>query len=193
MEGWKDWCWSWNSNTLVTWWEELTHWKRPWCWERLRAGGEGDDRGWDDWMASLTQWTWVWASSGSWWWTGRPGVLQSQRLRHDWVTELTDDHLFLIANVEVFKKIINSSLLKCGCAPVEENFSMKCWDHQICSSTMAMPFTYSVWPDKSREAFSSICGCMSWFSLNHVLHHVVYSLSLAVFSHHADHGWLVWP
>ena len=53
-----------------------THWKRPWCWERLRAG-EGDDRGWDDWMASLTQWTWVWVSSGSWWWTGKPGMLQS--------------------------------------------------------------------------------------------------------------------
>ena len=51
---WKDWCWSWNANTLATWWEELTHWKRPWCWERLGAGGEGDDRGWDGWMASPT-------------------------------------------------------------------------------------------------------------------------------------------
>ena len=50
---WKDWCWSWNSNTLATWCEEPTHWKRPWCWERLKSGGEGDDRGWDDWMASL--------------------------------------------------------------------------------------------------------------------------------------------
>ena len=54
---WKDWCWSWNCNTLATWCEELTHWKRPQCWERLRAGGEGDNRGWDGWMASLTQWT----------------------------------------------------------------------------------------------------------------------------------------
>ena len=84
-------CWSWNSNTLGTWCEELTHWKRPWCWERLKMGGEGGNRGWDDWMASLTQWTWVWASSGSWWWTGRRGVLQStgsQRVRHYWVTEL---------------------------------------------------------------------------------------------------------
>ena len=61
---WNDWCWSWNSNTLTTWCEELTHWKRPWCWERLKAGGEGDDRGWDGWMASLTQCLWVWASSG---------------------------------------------------------------------------------------------------------------------------------
>ena len=54
----------WISNTLATWWEELTHWKRPWCWERLKAGGEGDDGGWDGWMGSSTQWTWVWASSG---------------------------------------------------------------------------------------------------------------------------------
>ena len=65
-----------KSNTLVTWWEELTHWKRPWCWERLEAGGEWN-RGWDGWMASLTQWTRVWASSGSWWWTGKSGLLQS--------------------------------------------------------------------------------------------------------------------
>ena len=87
---WKDWRWSWNSSHLATWCEELTHWKRPWCWERLSAGGEGDDRGWDGWMASLTQWTWVWVNSGSWWWTGRPGVLQSmksQRAEHDLATE----------------------------------------------------------------------------------------------------------
>ena len=64
---WKDWHWIWSSNTLATWCEELIHWKRPWCWERLKAGGEGDDRGWDGWKASPIQWTWVWASSGSWW------------------------------------------------------------------------------------------------------------------------------
>ena len=66
-------------------------WKRPWCWARLKAGGEGDNRGWDGWMSSPTQWTWVWVNSGSWWWTGRPGVLQSmgsQRVRHGWATEL---------------------------------------------------------------------------------------------------------
>ena len=73
---WKDWCWSWSPNTLATWCEELTHLKRPWCWERLRAGGEGDNRGWDGWMASPTQRTWVCVDTGSWWWTGRPGVLQ---------------------------------------------------------------------------------------------------------------------
>ena len=54
-------------HTLVPWCKELTHWKRPWCWERLKAGGEGDDRGWDCWIASRTQWTWVWVNSGSWW------------------------------------------------------------------------------------------------------------------------------
>ena len=90
---WKDWCWSWNSNTLATSCEELTHWKRLWCWEGLGAGGEEDDRGWDGWMASLTRWTWVCVNSGSWCWTGRPGVLQfmgSQRVGQDWTTKLND-------------------------------------------------------------------------------------------------------
>ena len=84
-------CWSWNANTLATWCKELTHWKRPWCWERLKAGGKGDNRGWDGWMASPTQWTWVWVNSGSWWWTGRPGMLQSkgsQGVGHNRETEL---------------------------------------------------------------------------------------------------------
>ena len=77
---------------LATWCKELTHWKRAWCWEKLKVGGDGDDRGWDGWMASPTQWAWVWANSGSWWWTGRPGVLQSmgsQRVKHAWA-ELTE-------------------------------------------------------------------------------------------------------
>ena len=71
---WMDWFWSW-SNTLATYCKEPTHKKRLWCWERLKAEGEGDDRGWDGWMASPTEWTWVWVNFGSWWWTGRPGVL----------------------------------------------------------------------------------------------------------------------
>ena len=69
----------------------LTHWKKPWCWKLLKVAREGDDRGWDGWMAWLTWWTWVWVNSGSWWWTGRPGTLQSmgsQRVRHNWATEL---------------------------------------------------------------------------------------------------------
>ena len=73
----QDWCWTWNSNTLATSREELTHWKWLWCWEGRGAGGEGDDRGWDGWMASPTRWAWVWVNSGSWWWTGRPGCCGS--------------------------------------------------------------------------------------------------------------------
>ena len=68
-------------NTVATWCEELTHWKRPWCWERLKAGGEGNNRRWDGWMASPAWWTWVWVSSGSWWWTGKSGVLQYMGLQ----------------------------------------------------------------------------------------------------------------
>ena len=98
----QEWCW--NSSTLATSCEQLTHWKRLWCWEGLGAGGEGDDRGWDGWMASPTRWMWVWVTSGSWWWTGRPGVLWfmgSQRVGHNWVTELnwTVDHLYVKSKV----------------------------------------------------------------------------------------------
>ena len=77
--------------TLATSCQELTHWKRLWCWEGLGEGGEGDDRGWEGWMASLTRWMWVWVDSGSWWWTGRPDVLRFmglQRVGHDWATDL---------------------------------------------------------------------------------------------------------
>ena len=70
---------------LATWCEELTHWKRPWCWEKLKAGGKGGNKGWDGWMAALTQWTWVWGNSERQWWTEKPGMLQfmgSQRIGH---------------------------------------------------------------------------------------------------------------
>ena len=97
----------WNSNPWTTWWEELTHWKRPWCWERLRAG-EGDNRGWDGWMASPTQWTWVWVVSGSWWWTGTPGVLCAvhgvtrSRTRLDW-TEYCVLFFVYVQQLEIYK------------------------------------------------------------------------------------------
>ena len=87
---WKDWCWSWSSSILVIRCEWNTHWKSPWCWERLRAEREESIRGWYDWMASLIQWTWTWANPRRWWGTGRPGVLQSmgsQRVRHNWTAE----------------------------------------------------------------------------------------------------------
>ena len=84
------------------------YWKRPWCWKGLGAGGEGDDRGWDGWMASPTRWTWVWVNSRSWWWTGRPGMLWfmgSQRVGHDWATELTDCK---IQNILMHLKCVHS-------------------------------------------------------------------------------------
>ena len=106
---WKDWCWSWNSNTLATWCKELTHLKRPWCWERLWAGGEGDDREWGGWMASPTRWAWVCVDSGSWWWTGRPGMLQfmgSQRVRHDWATELNSKVNTLLQHISLLASLL---------------------------------------------------------------------------------------
>ena len=82
-----------KAETPVVWPPHVNSWLlgKDWCWERLWAGGEGDDRGWDGWMASPTRWMWVWVNSGSWWWTGRPGVLRfmgSQRIGHNWATEL---------------------------------------------------------------------------------------------------------
>ena len=88
----------------------LTHFKRSWCWERLKAGGEGDDSRWDGWMASPTQWTWVWVNSRSWCWTGRPCLLQSvgsERDRHDWATEL---NWICVKACEDFKVIWTSEL-----------------------------------------------------------------------------------
>ena len=82
-----------KAETPVLWPPHVKSWfiGKDWCWEGLGAGEEGDDRGWDGWMASLTRWTWIWVNSRSWWWTGRPGMLRfmwSQRVGHDWVTEL---------------------------------------------------------------------------------------------------------
>ena len=94
---WKDWCWSWNSNSLATWCEEPIHWKRPWCWERLKAGGERYYKGWDGWMTSPTQRTWVWANSRKWWRTGKPGMLQavgSQWVGQDWGTEQQQNNMW---------------------------------------------------------------------------------------------------
>ena len=84
--------WSWNFNTFATWCEEPIHWKRPWCWERLKAGGEGVDRGWDGWMASPARLRWVWVSSGSWWWTGKPGMVHSMGVAKSqtWLRNWTD-------------------------------------------------------------------------------------------------------
>ena len=90
---------------LAIWCKELTHWKRPWCWERLKAGGEGGDRGWDGEMASPAWWTWVWASSRSWWWTGKPGVLQSMGVTKSqmWLSNWTElNALFNLVSILLY-------------------------------------------------------------------------------------------
>ena len=111
---WKDWCWSWNSSSLGTWCGELSDLKRPWCWERLKAEGEGDVRGQDGWMASPSQWTLVWVSSGSLRGTGNPGVLQSmglQRVGHNWMTELNSTLPYWTAMGQ--REIITSPGINC--------------------------------------------------------------------------------
>ena len=129
---WKDWCYSWSFSTLATLCEELTHWKRLWCWEGLEAEGEGDDRGWDGWMASLTWWTWVWVNSGIWWWTGRPGVLRFmglQRVGHDWATELNwTDSTFSLSNINE-KKSINIGIWSLRCL---HSYGYFLWSSGIC-------------------------------------------------------------
>ena len=122
--------------------EELTHWKRLWCWEGLGAGGEGDDRGWDGWMASLTRWMWVWVNSRSWWWTGRPGVLRFmglQRVGHDWATDLIWSDLMCfkpIQPLEDNKAILFCSLWvsasSCSCYNLSPNFEIPCFDSVPC-------------------------------------------------------------
>ena len=101
---WKDWWWSWSSNVLATWCEELTHWKRPWCWEILKAGGEIHNRGWGGRMASLIRWAWVWASSGSWWWTRKPGLLQYLGFQSPWtrLSDWTELNCFCFMNSDRF-------------------------------------------------------------------------------------------
>ena len=155
-----DWGWSCNSNTLATSCEELTYWKRPWCWEGLGTGGEGDNRGWDGWMASQTRWTWVWVNSRSWWWTRRPGVLQfmgSQRIGHDWATELnwilsfnnsfhdlvdgsrtSENKLFMekICKFKVHKFIKYISLNKVELMDPEFEFDFYPWNQHQCSFLM---------------------------------------------------------
>ena len=121
---------TWNSNTLATWCKELSHLKRPWCWERLKARGEGDDRGWDGWMESPVQWTCVWINSGSWWWTGRPGMLQSmglQRVGYDWATELNWQNGCYIPYTVIGSKVttVNKTLVSsCSYSSTEYNLFM---------------------------------------------------------------------
>ena len=154
---WKEWCESWNSSTLATSCEVLTHWKRLWCWEGLGAGGEGDDRGWDGWMASRTHWTLVLVNSGRWWRTGRPGVLWfmgSQRVGHNWATELNT--AFRDAHTS------HSKVLRC-----KEILAKLFWKREDCFSSTAVT-EISVWVSQVYNygiylatIISRVCFCVS--------------------------------
>ena len=109
---WKDWCCSWSFNALATWYDELTHWKRPWSWERLKARGKGDYRGWDGWISSPIRWKWVWASSRSWCWTGKTGGLQSMWSQElDTTGQLNWCKNELVQNLESYIKSVYCFLL----------------------------------------------------------------------------------
>ena len=145
--------WPRNAKNWIIW--------RPWCWERLKAGGEGDDRGWDGWMDSPTQWTWVWVDSGSWWWTGRPGVLQSmgsQRVRHDWMTELnwTEDRS-RVSRKEHFL----------SCYHVARKTSGYCW-HMSVSGLSPLSASVLLHLCLSFSISLSICVCMIYISFIHL-------------------------
>ena len=110
-----------KAETPILWPPHVKSWLigKDWSWEGLGAGGEGDDRGWDGWMASPSRWTWVWVNSGSWWLTGRPGMLQSmgsKRVGHDWVTELNWTELMvlrLVWDCSMHFDCVNRSLMWC--------------------------------------------------------------------------------
>ena len=105
---------------------ELTHWKNPWCWERLKARGEGEDRGWDDWMASLTQWTWVWESSGRWWRTGKPNMLQSMgswRVRHDLATEQQQQTEMMLDKKQIWALFLFNFKMRCKAVETTHNIN----------------------------------------------------------------------
>ena len=145
---WKDWCWSWSSNTLVTCCEELTHCKRPWFWERLKVAGKGHKRGWDVWMTSLCQW--IWGSSVCWWWTGKPGVLQStvlQRVRHDGTTGLNwtwEWHRRVSGLTRVFLAIEQPLSLPCTVSSRTNSLSyyLQKPTHRKCHGSLRWGFTW---------------------------------------------------
>ena len=126
---WKNWCWSWSSNTLTTWCEELTYCKRHWCWERLKAEGEEGDRGWEGWMASLIQWTWTWATSRRWW--GRPGMLQSTGSQRVGLCAFTDWVWFLVGELRVYKMHGIAKKKKKEKAIIEEKWHCYCRGRNI--------------------------------------------------------------
>ena len=130
--------------------------KRPWCWERLKAGREGDDRGWDGWMASLTQWTWVWVNFGNWWWTGRPGMLQSMG-SHAWATELN----FLSPQNAPKNPGYHCCLYTISFLDVRAFVYRAVWR----DGTLSSSFYINIDPNMEKDLFFSVCPARFWNSV----------------------------
>ena len=144
---------------------KLTHWKRLWCWEGLGAEGEGDNRGWDGWMASPTRRTWVWVNSGSWWWTGRPGMLQfigSQRVGHDWVAELTVLELYIYIKIIFHDKLLQD-IEYCSLCYIANRYCLLILCIVVCvckSHTPNLSLSPFSFPSGRPNLFSaSVCFC----------------------------------
>ena len=145
---WKDWCWSWSSNTVATWCKESTHWKRPCWWKKLTAGGEGDDREWDGWTASPIQWTWAWANSRRWWRTGKPGVLQPWGHKESDTTERLNNTMPMygiqkdftdepVCRAGIETQIQRTDMWKWGERVGETNIGTAGLTHKLCVTQMA--------------------------------------------------------
>ena len=183
---------------MATWCKERTHRKRPWCWEKLKAEGEGDDRGWDGWIASPPQWTWVWtwvwsllpiSNSGSCWWTGKPAMLQSmgsQRVRDDWATELNINNIvyynwffytfcfpFFLPFSSFLALLFSLCLLNCNLS-LNLPLNLSLWK---CLSTFGI-----VWISSSSGTF---CSSLNWLSFSLSL---LYDFLLEMSLHYSFRG-----
>ena len=144
-----------EAETPIFWPPDVKNWhslKSPWCWERLKAGREGDNRGWNGWVASPTQWTWVWVSSGSWWWMGKSGVLQSmgsQRFGHNWATEVNWTSSYQMV-IYFLKRV-----------PEASSFSISGNAVQVVPGTL--PHIHTVWPVFSLQVYSIFQWLLSCF------------------------------
>ena len=173
-----------NHTSFVTWCKEPTHWKRSWCWERLRAGGEGDDREWDGWMASLTQWTWVWANSGRQWRRGKSGMLQSlgsQRVGHDWATEQQSFVITSDSAHYVRKQLSPKAETNSWCWQVFAEIVLEV-EHVVLTAPPGIQLSVGVCPTNSychQDVRACVCVCVCAHVYTSVVFGVVSLASLA--------------
>ena len=184
-----------EAETPILWPPDAKSWlilKRLWCWERLRAGGEGDDRGWDGWMASLTRWTCIWAGSRSWWWTGKPSVLQfmrsqSQTQLSDW-TELNWYRVFCWSEAPASTQLVLcESFCIWGCIVDPHMERDVLHVHQILHHLVSLNASfylvisiYLFWLDDTLQYCDGFCRTSTWIS--HSAHFFFYINCVFLFS-----------